>query len=187
MRRFRLLLALLVGGAVVGTGAAVVLASSSHATYTNHAVAATAYTANGDHAAKPGQVGTWEWLGYGQVANWRFDATALADAVNRSVTLNIIGLSTSAQLGSGYSTRLNVVVSGVGTARLKATLTNPWKPHIARNATPGIGWQAYASVDVPRYVYAGAHVLRVRVVPATSGNLVGLNQSAILVGYCTSP
>jgi hypothetical protein len=187
MRRFRLVLALLVGGAILGLGAATVFAGSKHATYTNHAVSAWAYTANGDHAAKPGQVGTWEWLTYGQSATWRFDATQLSAAVNKSVTLNIAALSTGAQLGSGYSTNLRVAIFGAGTARYTVTLVNPWKPHIASNATPGIGWQAYASVNVPKYVYAGAYGLRITVMPTTPGNFVGLNQGAILIGYCATP
>ena len=186
MRRFRLALALIVGGTVVGLGAATVVAGSKPATYTNHAITASAYTANGDHAAKPGQVGTWEWLNYPQSATWGFDATQLATAGNKSVTLNIAAPSTNAQLGSGYSTNLKVVVSGTTTARYTVKLVNPWKPHIARNATPGIGWQAYASVNVPKNVYQ-AHTLHITVTPTTTSNLVGLNQGAILIGYATTP
>jgi hypothetical protein len=186
MRRLIAIIPLL-AGAVAAMGAAGVFAGSKPVTYTNHAIAASAYIGNGDHAAKPGQVGTWEWLSYRQSASWTFDATQLATAINGTVKINITGLSTNQLLGSGYSTTLKVAIAGTGIARSTATLTNPWRPHIAHNATPGIGWQAYATLNVPKYVYAGAHSLRVDVVPSTPANLVGVNQTAILIGYGTTP
>jgi hypothetical protein len=114
MTRFRWAPALLVAGVIVGLGAAAVFAVSKPATCTNHAITASAFRSSGDHAAKPGQVGSWDWLGYRQSAAWTFDATQLAIAINKAVTLNITALSTNTQLGSGYSTNLNVTIAGTG-------------------------------------------------------------------------
>jgi hypothetical protein len=186
MKRFRWALVLLTGMALVGAGAAAVLARST-ATYTNHAIPASTFTSNGDNGAKPGQLGVWYWLSYGKTATWTFDASEFQAALNGSVSLNFVGLSTSIHWGSGYSTDMKVVVTGTGKGTFTQTLANPWRPHVAYNATPGIGWQAYASLNLPRYIWAGASSLKVTVTSITSNTYMGMNQGALLIGYATTP
>jgi hypothetical protein len=186
MRRIRWAVVLLAGMALVGLGGATVFARST-ATYSNNAISASDFTSTGNHGA-PAQA-DWFWLsnGAGQMATWVFDVSELKSAINGTVYLNVAALSASPYWGSGYSTDLRIVVHGVGTGTLTTTLANPWRPHVAYNNTAGVGWNATATLAVPRSVWAGASTLEVTATPITVGNHVGFNQGALTIGYATTP
>ncbi len=186
MRRVRWALVLLAGVAVVGVGAAVVLARST-ATYANHAIPASTFTSNGSTVVRPGQLGVWNWLGDGKTATWTFNVSGLQTAISDSVALNFSALSTNRYWGAGFSNIIKVNVIGTGQGTFTTTLVNPWRPHIAYNDTAGIGWQAYASLNVPKYVWSGASSLTVTVTPITTYSYTGVNPAAVLIGYATTP
>jgi hypothetical protein len=149
-------------------------------------VAATGFTANGNHGA-PAQSAS-EWLSYGKTATWTYtDLSALAQAMRGQVYLNVTAFSTGQNWGAGFGTDVKVVVKGVGTATLTSHLTNPWRPHMAYNEVAGVGWTSYATIEVPSSVWVGAGSLTVSLSPLSSSNHVGLDQGSMLIGYGTTP
>jgi hypothetical protein len=178
MKHFRLSLLLLAGLVLIGAGASAVLARSNAttATYWNNAIYATGSTSAG------------AWLSYGQTATWTFkNISELHGAMTGTVNLNFTGLSKSTLTGggSGYSTTMRVVVTGASTGTFTQTLTNPWRPHVAYNASPGTGQQAYASLNLPTYIWKGASSLTVKVTSITSNTLMNIEQDGLLIGYVT--
>jgi hypothetical protein len=178
MKRFRWALFLLAGRVLIGAGASAVLARSNAttATYWNNAIAASTSSSAGS------------WLGYGQTATWKFgDVTGLQDAMTGTVYLNFTGLSKSTLTGggSGYSTTMKVVVTGAGTTTFTQTLNNPWRPHVAYSASPGAGWQAYASLNLPAYIWTGASSLTVKVTSLSSNTYMSIEHGGLLIGYTT--
>lgn len=179
MRRFRWAFVLLVGLLVVGAASSAVLAgpqAKKATTYWNHAIESTSPSSGA-------------WLAYNQAATWTFsDVSELQGALSGSVALNFAGLSKSLQIGggAGYPTTMKVVVTGVTTASFTVTLTNPWRPHVAYNASPGVGWQAFGSLNVPNYVWRNAGTLTVKLTSITSNTLVSLGEGGVMIGYATA-
>ena len=182
MKRFRWPLLLLAGVVVIGASSSVVLARSNataDTTYWNNAVSASEFDSAGD------------WLGYGQTATWTFnDLSGLRGGLNGSAALNFAGFSKTARPGggSGYSTQMTVVVTGVGagTFTTTTTLNNPWRPHVAYSNDEGTGWAAYASVSLPTYMYQNAISLTVKVKSITSNTLMMFPENTgLLIGYTT--
>jgi hypothetical protein len=171
----------------LGAGGATVLARST-ATYTNHMIAATDFASNGDHAAPADADCYWLRTGYGQSSTWTFgDVDALGGALKGSLWLNIAAPSTALNWGAGYNTDLKVVVTGKTTGTFTTTLVNPWRPHVAFNEVPGVGWEAHASLLVPNSIWIGASSLTVKVTPLTAGNHVGTDIGMLMLGYATTP
>jgi hypothetical protein len=186
MRRLWALVCLL-GLVAVALGASSVLAGSTKtaSTYWNNTVSASSFSASVNPVARPNQPdGTWYWLGYGGSAAWTFDVAAIP-ALNGSLALNLVGLSTSLQTGggAGYDTAMKITVAGVGATTLSGTLNNPWQPHVAFNYAAPTGWLAFASVLVPTSVWRGARVLTVTVQSTTSNTFMGVNRDALRVAY----
>lgn len=179
MKRIRWALLLLVGLVVVGAAASSVLAGSQakqSTTYWNHAIGATSPSAGA-------------WLAYNQSATWTFsNVSELQYAQTGSVYLNFAGLSKSLQIGggAGYSTTVKVVVSGASTATYTVTLANPWRPHVAFNASPGVGWQAYASLNLPTYLWRNAGALTVKLTSTTTNTFMNLGEGGVMIGYATA-
>jgi hypothetical protein len=176
--------ALAAGAIVIAATSAAVLARSS-GTYTNHAIHATGFVSNGNHAA-PAQSAS-DWLAYGKTATWTFDVSRLVTALKGHVYVNVTALSAGANWGAGFDTDVKVVVKGVGTATVTSHLTNPWRPHMAYNEEAGIGWTSYATILVPNSVWVGASTLTVSLTPLASGNHVGVDEGSMLIGYGTTP
>jgi hypothetical protein len=184
-RRIRWIFALGIGATILATTGASVFARSS-ATYTSHMLAATGFTANGDHAA-PAQSAS-EWLSFGKTATWTYsDVSALAQAMKGQVYVNVTALSAGQHWGAGFGTDVRVVVKGVGTVTLTSHLTNPWRPHMAYNDEAGVGWTSYATIQLPNSIWVGAGSLTVSLTPVASGNHVGVDEGSMLIGYGTTP
>jgi hypothetical protein len=183
MRRLRWPVAVLAAVAVVGAGGAAVFARSS-VTYTNHAIGATAFNANGTAIAPA--YANLKWLNYGERATWTFSALELQGAVSGSAYLNFAGLSAGPYWGSGFSSSIRVVVTGAIKGTFTTTLANPWRPHVAFNETAGTGWNATATVGLPRAQYAGATALTVTVELLTANYHIGLEKPSVMIGYSTA-
>lgn len=184
-----LALAMLVGLAIVGVTTSAVLAKSGKttATYWNNTMAASAFQPGaGVGTSRANAPDGWYWLGYEKSATWTFDVSSMS-AVTGSPALNLAGYSTSLQAsgGAGFDTAIRVVVTGVGSATLTATLNNPWQPHVAYNADPPSGWKGSASVVIPTAVWRGASTLTVKITTLTSNSIMGVNDEALLLGYTT--
>lgn len=172
---------LLAGLVAIGAGSSSVLAGSGKttATYWNNAI-----------TASSGGVPANSWLSYGQSATWTFNnVSELRGALSGSVALNFKGLSKSIQIGggSGYSTSMKVVVTGAGTTGLTTTLANPYRPHVAYSNSPGVGWDAYASLTLPTYAYQGANSLTVKVTSMTSNTLMHIDPGSLFPGWHAQP
>jgi hypothetical protein len=185
VKRIRWVLLLMAGIVLVGVGGASVFARST-ATYSTNAIAASSFVSTGDHNAPA--LGSWYWVAYGtsQSAQWTFPVPELQTAIGGTVYLNFSALSAAPYWGSGYASKIKVVVAGNSTASFTTTLANPWRPHVASTNTPGIGWNATATVALPTYLYTGRSTLTVTATSLAAGNHVGFNQEALMIGYATS-
>lgn len=185
MTRLRWSLILLAAAALVmGVGSASVLARSS-ATYTNRVLSGTMIS-SGNHNA-PAETGHW-WVGYGHSATWTFsNVSALGNALGGSVYLNVDALSAGPHWGAGFASTIRVDVTGAVAGTFTTTLANPWKPHVAYNETPGVGWVATGSLQLPRRYVAGAGTLTVQISLPASGNHVGFTADSLTIGYATTP
>jgi len=170
---------------IVGISGAAVFASSS-ASYTNHVLSGVV-TSSGTHSA-PAQTDHW-WVNYGQSATWTFNVSALTKAIGGTVYLNLNALSAGQHWGAGFSSTIRVDVTGAVKGTYTTTLANPWKPHIAFNdpSTPDAGWNATASVALPKKIYTGANTLTVKVELPAGDHHIGFTADSLLIGYCTTP
>jgi hypothetical protein len=182
VKRIRWALVVLGAAAVVGAGSAAVFARSA-ATYTNHAIAASDFHSYGT-AVAPGYTGS-KWLNYGERATWTFGVAGLQTAASGTVNLNFAALSAGPYWGAGFSSSIRVVVTGAVKGTFTTMLANPWRPHIAFNDTPGVGWNAATTLAVPRAQYAGATALTVTVELLTAGNHIGMEKGSLAIGYAS--
>ncbi len=179
MTRFRWALLLLISLVAVGVASSAVLAgpkTTKATTYWNNAVFA---------ESNPGAS-----LDYGDFATWTFDVYNLRfEALSGSVWLNLAGHSQSVQIGggSGYNTTVRVAVTGAYTQTFTATLANPWRPHVAYNNDPSVGWDAYASLNLPNGIWRTASHLTVKVTSLTTNTHLDIfdGQDGVVIGYAS--
>jgi hypothetical protein len=180
MKRVRWVVVLLAGVAIAAAVAAGVTAKAT-ATFGPGVLGASGFVSGGT----PGNGGYW--LGYGEKAMWTFDVSSLQGASN--VFLNFKVQATNTQGGSGFTSRLYIVVQGgpVASGALFLDLANPWKPHIAAKAAGrdvhGVGWDAYGAVTLPLPYLKNAKQISVIVTQTTTGRVVNVTQDSLHIGY----